>query len=388
VTGPDPAARIAVSAVFAANGALVASWIVRIPDIQAGLGLRESTLGLVLAGLAVGVLTALPLAGAAVARIGSRRVTLLGMLIGAVALPLTGLAGGPLALAACLLALGVGAATMDVGMNAQGIGVETGYGRSILVGMHASWSLGALGGAGVGALGISLGWPVAIHLSTVAGAVALGTLVSVRWLRVPDRAPGGRRGPRLALPRGVLVPIALVALGASLGESTASDWSGIMLRDVVGVSPGRAGWGFVTFTAAMTVARLLGDRVTDRLGPRRTVVWGGRLAAAGFALLAVVPTVPTALLGFAAAGAGVAAVTPLAFAAAGRTAGSAGAGVAAVAFVGYLGFLAGPPLVGVLAERVDLRLAFALVAALILALTARPRGFEAGPDGAAVDATS
>jgi MFS family permease len=373
--------------VFVANGALVASWIVRIPDVQAGLGLREGTLGLVLAGLAVGVLLALPVAGAAVARLGSRAVTLAGMLVGVAALPLTGLAGGPVALSGCLLALGVGAATMDVGMNAQGIGVEAGYGRSVLVGMHAAWSLGALGAAGVGAVGTALAWPVATHLAGVSAVVTVGTLASLRWLRVADRRePGGRRGPRLALPRGALAPIALVALGASLGESTASDWSGILLRDTVGVPAERAGWGFVTFTAAMTLARLLGDRVTDRLGPRRTVTWGGWLAAAGFALLAAVPTVPTALLGFAAAGAGVAAVTPLAFAAAGRTATSAGAGMAAVAFVGYLGFLAGPPVVGVLAERLDLRVAFALVAALLAALTARPRGFETGPDGPAGEA--
>jgi MFS family permease len=382
VTGRDPAARAAVSVVFVANGALVASWIVRIPDVQAHLGLREGTLGLVLAGLAVGVLASLPVSGAAVARIGSRPVTAAGMLLGAAALPLTGLVTGPWALAACLVLLGAGAAAMDVGMNAQGIGVEAGYGRSVLVGMHAAWSLGALTAAGVGAVGIALGWPVATHLTVVAVVVALATTSCLPWLRVADRRRrAGERGPRLALPHGALVPIALVALGAAVGESTASDWSGIMLRDTVGVVPSRAGWGFVAFTAAMTLARLLGDRLADGLGPRGTVVWGGRVAAGGFALIAAVPATPTALVGFAAAGAGVAAVTPLAFAAAGRTAGSAGAGMAAVAFVGYLGFLAGPPVVGALAELLDLRLAFALVAVVVLVLTARPRGFERGPGG-------
>jgi MFS family permease len=381
---PDRAARVAVSVVFTANGALVASWIVRIPDVQAGLGLREGTLGVVLAGLAIGVLTALPLAGAAVARVGSRAVVGLGMLLGAAALPLTGLAAGPWALAACLMALGAGAATMDVGMNAQGIGVEAGYRRSVLVGMHAAWSLGALAAAGAGALGIALGWPVADHLGVVAGLVIASTALSLPWLRVRDRQPAAAdRGARLALPHGALVPIAFVALGAAVGESTASDWSGIMLRDTVGVAPGRAGWGFVAFTAAMTGARLLGDRVADRLGPRGTVVWGGRLAAAGFALIALMPTTAAALAGFAAVGGGVAAVTPLAFAAAGRAASSAGAGMAAVAFVGYLGFLLGPPTVGVVAEHLDLRIAFVVVAALVVALTARPGGFGAAPAGTA-----
>jgi hypothetical protein len=381
-TAPDPAARRAVSAVFVLNGMLVASWIVRIPDTQASLSLGEGTLGLVLMGMAVGVLSALPLAGGAVAHLGSRPVTLGGAAIGALALPLTSLAPAPAALAACLVLLGAGSASMDVGMNAQGIGVEAGYGRSILVGMHAAWSLGALTAAAAGAAVLAMEVPAGIHLSAVGLLVALGTAAFSPWLRVRDRRGKGtsRRGPSLALPTGALVPIALVAAGSGLGESSASDWSGILMRDAVGVAPSQAAWGFVTFTAAMTLARFLGDRVADRLGPARTVAWGGRVAAGGFVLLAAVPTVPTALLGFACAGIGVASIIPLSFAAAGRVSHSPGAGVAAVATVGYTGFLLGPPLVGTVAEHLDLRIALAAVGVLVLASTRRPRGFDAPPE--------
>jgi predicted MFS family arabinose efflux permease len=382
-TGPDPAARRAVSAVFVLNGLLVASWIVRIPDTQSRLGVGEATLGLVLMWLAVGVLCSLPLAGGAAARLGSRPVALAGAGVGAVALPATTLAPTPMTLAACLLALGAGAATMDVGMNAQGIGVEAGYGRSVLVGMHAAWSLGALVAATAGAAVLATSVPAGVHLGLVGIAVAVGTAACAPWLRIRDRRPSGADGgsPVLALPTGALVPIALVAAGSGLGESSASDWSGILMRDTVGVAPTRAAWGFVTFTAAMTIARLLGDRVTDRLGPARTVAWGGRVAAGGFVLMATVPTVPTALLGFALAGIGVAAIIPLAFAAAGRVARSPGAGMAAVATVGYAGFLLGPPLVGTVAEHLDLRVALAGVGLAVLTSTLRPRGFE--PDDGA-----
>lgn len=387
-SGPDPAARRAVSTVFVLNGVLVASWIVRIPDTQASLGVGEGTLGLVLTGMAAGVLAALPMAGGMVARVGSRPVTLAGAGLGALALPLTSLAPTPLALAACLVLLGAGSASMDVGMNAQGIGVETGYGRSILVGMHAAWSLGALVAAATGAAVLELGTPAGLHLLAVGVVVATGTAVASPWLRVRDRRSSGTRGrgPTLALPTGVLVPIALVAAGSGFAESSASDWSGILMRDTVGVAPGRAGWGFVTFTAAMTLARFLGDRVADLLGPTRTVAWGGRVAAGGFALMAAVPTVPTALLGFACAGVGVASIIPLSFAAAGRVAHSPGAGMAAVATVGYTGFLLGPPLVGTVTEHLDLRLALALVGAVVLGCTLRPRGFEADAVGGPGDA--
>jgi hypothetical protein len=374
--GPDRAARRAVSVVFAGNGVVVASWIVRIPDVQSSLALGEATLGLVLAALAVGVLLALPTAGTAASHVGSRAVTAGGALVAVAALPLTGLAPGPLELAGVLLALGAGSATMDVGMNAQGIGIEAGYDRSVLVGMHAAWSLGALAAAGAGAGAAALDVPVATHLLVAAVVVASGTAASLPWLRVRDRdRQASATGRRLALPRGPLVPIAAVALGAAVGESSASDWSGIALRDTAGVEARLAGWGFVSFTATMTLARLAGDRVADRLGARGTVLWGGRLAAGGFLLIAAVPTPLTVLLGLAAVGAGVAAITPLSFAAAGRLAPTAAAGMAGVAFVGYLGFLLGPPLVGVLAEHLDLRVAFVAVAVLLGLLTARPRGF-------------
>jgi MFS family permease len=375
---PDPAARRAVTVVFVLNGALVASWIVRIPATQSRLGVGEGTLGVVLMGLAVGVLLALPLAGGLVARIGSRTVTAVGAMIGLSALPLTSLAPSPWVLAACLMALGAGTATMDVGMNAQGIGVEAGYGRSILVSMHAAWSLGALLAATAGAVTTAIGVDGTLHLGVVSGLVAATTAACLPWLRVADRQSGAelQHAPRFALPRGALVPIAVVAVGSSWGESTASDWSGIFMRDSVGVPAELAPWGFVTLMAAMTVARLLGDRVTDRIGAGHTVAWGGRLAAGGFLLLALIPGIPSAVIGFLAVGIGVASITPLAFAAAGRTASSAGAGMAAVASVGYAGFLLAPPLVGTVAELIDLRVALGGVGLLVLACTQRPRGFD------------
>lgn len=375
---PDRAARGAVTVVFALNGALVASWIVRIPATQARLGIGERTLGLVLACLAVGVLLALPVAGGATARLGSRRVAAAGAALGVVALPLTGLAPTPVVLAASLVALGAGTATMDVGMNAQGIGVEAGYGRSILVGMHASWSLGALLAAVAGAVTTVLDVPSPAHLAVVSGLVAAAMAACLPWLRVRDRRVDGtrERAPRLALPRGPLVPIAVVAVGSSFGESTGGDWSGIFMRDTVGVPAELAPWGFVAMMAAMTLSRLVGDRVTDRIGAGGTVAWGGRLAGAGFLLLALAPWVSTAVVGFLAVGVGVASITPLAFAAAGRTAASAGAGMAAVASVGYAGFLLAPPLVGTVADLVDLRAALGAVGLLVLACTQRPRGFD------------
>lgn len=355
---------------FLANGAGVSSFIARIPDVQASLGLREATLGLVLPGVSIGVITGLTLAGWLVPRTGSRRVMLLGAIVAVITLPLAGYAPNAWLLAGALMVLGLGSSAMDIGMNAQGVGIERGYGRSIMVGMHAAWSAGTLLGALGGSLATAAGVPVGRHLAVVAVGVAVVALVAARWARIADQAEPGAAS-RLALPRGALLPLALVAFAAALGEGTAGNWSGIHLRDTVEVPAGRIGWGYVAYTTAMVIVRLLGDRLVSRLGRQGVIRGGGVLAATGFALVALVPTLPAALLGFALIGLGLGTTVPLAFATAGRIARTPGEGVAAVASVGYLAFLVGPPVVGLVADTIGLSVGFALVALVILLLLTR-----------------
>jgi MFS family permease len=350
----------------------VATWLSRIPDVRDDLGLSAATLGLVLLGLSAGVLLALPVAGGLVPRLGSRRVLAMGAVVAVVALPTIGLTTGPWSLAAVLLLLGAGSSTMDVAMNAQGAAVEHGYGRSIMVGFHGAWSVGALLGALAGSVAAAARLPVGVHFAVAAVAITAVTALALPWFRVADRtgapAPGA---PKLAWPHGALVPLALVALASSLGEATASDWSGVHLRDVVGVDAGRAPWGFVAFTAAMVVSRLTGDLVTRRVGAATVVRGGGAFAALGFLLVATVPTLPAALVGFALVGLGVAPIVPLVFSAAATTGRSAGEGIAAVATVGYGGFVAGPPVIGFVADRLDLRVSLLAVGVLVAVMTLR-----------------
>ena len=369
--------RRAVTLAFLANGLAVASFIVRVPDVRDELALREATLGLVLSGLAVGVVLGLVLSGVLAARHGSRRLTLGGAVAMIALLPLAGLAPDALTLVVLLVAIGTAGATMDVGMNAQGVGVERAYGRSIMLAFHGAWSVGALLAAMIGSAAMGIGVPVATHLAGISVILVVLTAAAVPHLRVEDRI-SAPRGPRFALPRGPLLPLALIAFAAALGEATAADWSGIHLADHLEVAPGRVGWGFVASTAAMTVVRLVGDRLVRRVGAERVVVAGGALATAGYLTVALSEVLPLTLIGFAAVGGGLGVTVPLVFAAAGARADSPGAGVAAVATVGYLAFVVGPPTVGIIADLIGLRVAFAAVALLIGAMTLR-RHPQLGP---------
>ncbi len=124
----------------------------------------------------------------------------------------------------------------------------------------------------------------------------------------------------------------------------------------------------------MTIGRLLGDRLATRFSPEASCALVGFYQRPGL-FAAIVTTQPfVVLLGFAAVGAGLANVIPLAFSAAGKLHQlPAGVGIAGVAAIGYAGFLAGPPMIGLVAEATSLRIALLIVAVLsgTLIFTAR-----------------
>src|SRR6266436_5351931 len=66
--------RVALATVFFVNGAVLASWVPHIPMVQMKLDLSPAVLGFALLGMAAGALLAIPLAGWAIPRVGSRLV--------------------------------------------------------------------------------------------------------------------------------------------------------------------------------------------------------------------------------------------------------------------------------------------------------------------------
>jgi fucose permease len=158
----------------------------------------------------------------------------------------------------------------------------------------------------------------------------------------------------------VLVVLGVATMVAALLEGTAGDWSAVQLARL-DVSDGLAPLGTAAFMAGMLAGRLVGDRNTDRHGG--TVVLQRGMALAAFGLLAGAAwgePLPF-LAGIAIAGFGMSGFFPLAFSAASRVPGIAGgAGAAVVSLTARAGFLIEPPIVGNIAEALDLRWSFAL----------------------------
>jgi fucose permease len=349
--------RWAVSALFLTNGALFASVLPRLPEIKSSLELTDGQLGLALLGVGLGGLAASISTRWLLPRLGSRRLAVGATLLLAAFVPLVGLAPTRTVLFAVLVAVGIADAWTDVAMNVSGVQAQRRLGRPILTSMHAVWSLGAVAGGLGGSAAAGLGVALPVHLAVV--AVACMVLALVVRTDVPDasgagtgrRRPGARLSPALAL-------ICCLAVLAALLEDAPASWSAVYLTDHTGAGPGTAGLGFTAFMTAMVVARLVGDRVVQRVGAVPVLRVGGLAAGLSLGAALLVGGTAPAIVAFAVVGLGAAAVFPAMITAAGALPGQ---GVAAMNAATRLGFLASPPVVGRVADGVGLPLALGLL---------------------------
>jgi MFS family permease len=356
-------ARVAVTAIFAINGALFASIFSRLPAIQERVDIGDGALGLALLCSMIGLLSSQVVAGPLITRRGSQPLVTLGGLGYALGLIPVALAGSWAVLAASFLFVGFSNGVLDVSMNTHGLTVEKQLGRPILSTLHAAFSFGALGGAAVGGLVAAAGVGVEAHLFTVAAAGVVSILVAGQFL-LSSGADATPDGPLFAVPSRALALVGAFAFCVLLSEGAINDWSAVYLENELGSSEGAAAAGLAAFSLTMGTGRLFGDRLNTALGPVRLARGGGGLAAAGvgIALLAQEPLL--AVFGFACAGLGLAGLFPIALRAAAAKGESAGPSVAAVSAGGYLGFMAGPPIIGGIAELAGLRAGLLLLVLL------------------------
>ncbi|MGN6368029.1 MAG: MFS transporter [Phycisphaerae bacterium] len=349
-------ARFAALLVFFIQGAVFATWVSRIPVVQERLGLSNSVLGMALLAISAAGMVAMPVMGQVVARVGSRAAVRVGVMVYCLMLVLPGMAGSFWALAGSLAAFGTLFGAMNVAINSQAVVVEKAYGRPIMAGFHALFSLGGMAGAAMGAAMAALGVGVLAHFLMVAAVMGtLGALAAPMMLADPpqeeSRGEGGSRWAAFVHPH--LVLLGAVTFCVLVGEGAMGDWTAVYLHRALGTGMGFAAAGYAVFSLAMTGGRLVADRVTAAIGPVRFVRYGAGLAACGLAAGLVSHVAVVAMLGFACAGVGFSGICPILFSAGGRTDGVApSAGIATVATMGFVGFLIGPPVIWVVADWV------------------------------------
>jgi MFS family permease len=362
--------RVATIGVFLANGFGIGAWAVEVPRIKESLALSDTSLGIALFAFALGAIIAMPLAGQLAPRFGSGRATALLGAAFVIALPLPAFAPNMAVLCVVLLLLGAANGALDVSMNGHASTIETQWRAPIMSSFHAAWSAGGLLGAATGAM-LQKGGVGVIGGLLVPGVFIGAVIVTAATLALRDLGPrAAASSSGFAWPSGGVMKLAMLAFLCMLVEGAVADWSAVYLRSTLSQEASVAAIGYSAFAFSMAACRIVGDVSVRRFGSSRVVALGGLIAVTGLALVLSWPTVLTACVGFAMVGVGLANIVPVIFSAAGRSTVTPAIGVSMAATAGYAGFLVGPPLIGLGAGLLGLRLALCVLvmAALIVGL--------------------
>lgn len=384
--------RSALLLTFLVHGAVFALLVTRIPAIQDRYGLSDAALPLFLAAVPILAGVGSVTVSRVVRRIPASAVVRVVQPVICLALAGVGAGEALWQLMVCLAVFGLLVGAMEASLNMTALGIQRGYGRSIMMSFHGAASLG-------GILGALLAWAGAhwgLSLFTLfAGSVALllpaamaagprltrrhgGPVAAEPTARASSTRSGGRRG----VPWKPLLPLCLIMAVAVVADSTTTNWSAKFLEDTLHSSEATATVPYALYMAATLLGRVLGDGWVQRWGAVAVVRAGALLAAGGFAVVAAAPEPLTAIFGFAVLGAGLSVITPQVFVVgAQRLPGAADAAVARVNLFNYVGFLIGPPLVGAVGAAVSYRAAMGVPLVLVLGVLLVARSLAA-PDPA------
>jgi predicted MFS family arabinose efflux permease len=359
--------RRATGAFFGLLGVAVSTWAALVPSAKAQLGLDEATLGSILLAFGSGTIVATMAAAPLARRYGSRVLLVVAASALCFVLPLLAHAPTPTTLAVLLFGFGAFVGVIGVAANAQAITVQAAMGRPVMSSFHAMFSLGGLAGAAGNSLLLQLGFSsLACAITVSAGLILLVATQAESLNQDPPPEAKKSQGRRGLAPLPVVF-VGLMTLALYLSEGSIVDWGAVFFREVRGYSASTAALGYAAFSITMAAGRLAGDRIVERAGPVTVVRYGAILAAVGFFVMVFAPGPWLGLAGCALIGLGASNVVPTLISASARVSNyPTAAAVSTTVAMGTTGLIAGPALIGFVAQSTGLALALAGLAVLLL----------------------
>lgn len=305
-----------------------------------------------------------PITGRLLSSYSSKAVMLYGALFYSVVLGLIGFTDNVWQLVIVLFCLGSARNLLNISTNAQAVGVQALYSRSIMATFHGIWSLAGFAGAALGYLMVYDNIGPRYHLL----AVGISLFIFSLWFfsGILYQAPIPQEKKKIfSLPEKSLIKFSLICFASMAVENTMYDWSGIYFEKVIHVSKASATAGFVVYMIAMTLGRFLGDAAVNKYGIKNLLKFSGIFIFSGLLTAVLLPYQLSAALGFILIGLGVSCIVPMVFQMAGKSKTmSSGSALASISSIGYLGFLIMPPVIGFIAQAANLRWSFGIISAL------------------------
>lgn len=353
--------------VFLALGILWGGLAALVPPIKARLGASDGLYGTLMLAATCGSILAVWVAPLAERRLGGHAMMLFAFVMAA-GFALVGQTTGPYGFVTALFFAALGTGTADVLANAEISEIETRTGKALMNLNHAAFSMTFAASAATTGLMRDAGWGPPLAMGLLA-AVAAGLVPLMRFGQPPARTSQSPSGP-VGLPPVLIALAGLIVLAGFLVESASEGWSALHLERTLGASPTEGALGPALFGGMMALGRFAGHFLPRRVPDLLVMGLASALAAAGFALISAATAIAPAYLGFALAGLGISVIAPLAFGLVGRVVREEQRlpAISQVAAMGYGAFFVGPPAIGALAELYGLPMAFATIAAVLLAV--------------------
>ena len=214
--------RLAVTALFLANGSGIGLWAATIAPIKLLFGLSDFELSMALLAFAIGAILTMTVTGHIAARFGSARVALLTSLAYVLVLPIPALMPNLVTLTLAILIFGACNGAMDVAMNGHGAVVEKLTGKPIMSSFHAAFSMGCLVGAGAGSAILAAGFGPVATMSCAGLWAALLVIGFASSLKVPETGPR-EASVGFALPSRAVLMVGSLAFLTMFAEGAIAD---------------------------------------------------------------------------------------------------------------------------------------------------------------------
>lgn len=309
----------------------------------------------------------MPITGQLLTKFKGKHIMLVGAVLFNIMLVFPGFAAYAWQLVLILLVFGAARNLLNLSVNAQALGVQEKYSKSIITSFHAIWSLAGFAGAAIGYVMVSYHIATAYHLTGV--SLLSLALTAYFYPGSLDNVPSGEKKKIFSLPEKSLIKFSLICFCCMACENTMYDWSIIYFQKVTLSTKPMATAAFVMFMIAVLGGRIFGDKLTNKYGAKTILKYSGIFLSSGFLFCVLLPYIIPTCFGFMLIGLGVSCIVPLVFSVAGKSKTlSSGSALASISTVGYLGFLVVPPMVGFISQIASLRWAFLIMACLGVAL--------------------
>ena len=359
---------LALGFLLSVNSLLLGIWVAALPGIKQRLDFTEGSLGLSLLLSPLGAITGVFISTRIFSRIPVGKWMLFGYSFVCVAKVIEVNAPTRPVFWICLYLFGLISFLNGVSVNATISILEQRYNRLLMSTSHAMYSLGGAVSAGLAVLLFSLQVGSGGQILLIA-LLLLIIIYGIRGNLLVHRDII-HSGSGLQLPTLPVMGIAFICLVVFMAEGCVADWSAIYFKDVLQAPKAWVSLGYAGFSVAMTIGRLNGDTLVGKFGNKRLVVAGCLLACLGFTAVVTVDSIPAAVTGYILIGIGCSSIVPVLFRSAAAIPGLTRVqGFAMVTTGGLIGFLAGPSLIGLIAEGAGLPAGLTLVI-LLTALAA------------------